>query len=140
MTKYWINAITLDHVKLGLAEGFTQAGHGKATRLKLLAKDDWMVFYSSRQRLEKSEAVQAFTAIGQMIDSEPYRFDLRPDFKPWRRRLRFESEAITAPIHPLIDDLEFIPDPRYWGFPFRRGLFQISEADFLIIARAMQVE
>jgi hypothetical protein len=30
-----------------------------------------------------------------------------------------------------------MPDKRRWGFVFRRGLFQIGEADFRRIAAAM---
>ena len=31
---YWINTVSRDHVQIGMAGGFTQANHGKATNLK----------------------------------------------------------------------------------------------------------
>jgi hypothetical protein len=42
-----------------------------------------------------------------------------------------------APIEPLIDSLDFIINKKQWGFPFRRGLFEIGDADFGRIAEAM---
>jgi len=52
-----------------------------------------------------------------------------PAFHPWRRRVAF-VKAQPAPIHPLIDALSFIKDKKSWGYPFRRGLFEIDAADF----------
>jgi hypothetical protein len=46
-------------------------------------------------------------------------------------------EANDAPILPLLPALAFIPDKQRWGFPFRRGLFEIDSADFDRIAKAM---
>lgn len=40
-------------------------------------------------------------------------------------------------ILPLIEKLDFIQDKRMWGFPFRRGCFSISEADFRKVASLM---
>ena len=68
---------------------------------------------------------------------EPYQAEMTPTFHPWRRRLEY-LEANEAPIHPLLDDPEFIPNRRRWGFVFRRGLFEIGQPDFQRIARAMQ--
>jgi hypothetical protein len=45
-----------------------------------------------------------------------------------------------APIRDLVGALAFIPDPKRWGYPFRRGLFQIGEEDFRRIADAMRTE
>ena len=45
-----------------------------------------------------------------------------------------------APIKPLIEELGFIEDKQQWGFPFRRGLFEISGEDFHHIALAMKAK
>ena len=42
MTRYWINTISLDHVELGVIGGFTQADHGRNTRLRRLERADWL--------------------------------------------------------------------------------------------------
>ena len=49
-----------------------------------------------------------------------------------RRRQR------ATDVRPLVDRLSFIPDPRRWGFPFRRGLFEVPAADFRVIEEAMR--
>jgi predicted RNA-binding protein len=48
--------------------------------------------------------------------------------------------AGEAAIQPLIEQLEFIRNKKSWGFTFRRGFFEIGEADFKTIEQAMQSE
>src|SRR5690242_19117333 len=112
--RYWINAISRDHVLRGVEGGFTQANHGRATGLRKLQRRDLLVFYSPRTTYPDGEPLQAFTAIGQVIDDEPYQAEMTPDFHPWRRKLEFLPYS-EAPIAPLLDDLEFIKDKRRWG-------------------------
>jgi hypothetical protein len=134
--RYWVNTISREHVQRGIAGSFTQADHGKNTRLKRLAKGDRIVFYSPRTEFRGGEQLQAFTAIGEITDDEPYQVTMTPDFHPWRRRVAF-SPCTEVPVQPLIADLTFIKNKTQWGFPFRRGLFEISEDDFRLIASAM---
>jgi DNA-binding MarR family transcriptional regulator/predicted RNA-binding protein len=136
---HWVSTISRDHVRLGVDGGFTQAGHGKASGLKRLKADDWLVFYSPKTSLRDGESVQAFTAIGRVLDEDLYQVEQAPGFTPWRRNIEF-VRAIEAPIRPLIDQLSFIKDKRRWGHMFRVGLFEIPQADFAVIARAMAVE
>lgn len=136
--KFWINTVSRDHTRRGVAGGFTQAGHGRSTGLKRLAKGDAIVFYSPRTQLNGGEPLQRFTALGIVTDDEPYQAEMTPDFHPWRRRVDFLLCG-EAPIQLLLDDLSFIPDKRRWGYPFRRGLFEIPMDDFERIARAMGV-
>jgi EVE domain-containing protein len=137
--RYWVNTISRAHVQNGVAGGFTQADHGKDSRLKRLSKGDAIVFYSPRADMRAGETVQRFTAIGEIDDDAPYQVEMSPEFHPWRRRVKFLPSA-EAPIQPLIENLEFIPNKKSWGFPFRRGLFEIKETDFKTIARAMSAE
>jgi EVE domain len=139
MTHYWINTISKDHVQKGVAGGFTQADHGKNTRLKRLSKGDYLVFYSPRTSLKDGEALQAFTATGIIDDDAPYQVEMTPDFHPWRRKVKF-LESEEAAIKPLREHLSFIKDKGRWGYPFRVGLLEISKADFELIANAMKVK
>jgi hypothetical protein len=134
--RYWINVVSREHVLLGVAGGFTQADHGRATRLKLLAKGDGIVFYSPRTAFEGGQPLKAFSAIGRIADEKPFQVVMTPSFRPWRRRVEF-ADCVEAPIQPLIEQLAFIKDKTHWGFPFRRGLFEIDRADFAYIAKAM---
>ena len=136
--RYWINTVSRAHVQKGVAGGFTQADHGKSTRLARLAKGDRLVFYSPREEMRAGDVVQSFTAIGTITDDAPYQVEMTPDFHPWRRNMTFQ-EGSEAPIQPLIDRLELIKNKKSWGFVFRRGLFEIGEADFRTIADAMKV-
>ena len=136
---YWVSTISRDHVRLGVEGGFTQAGHGKASGLKRLKADDWLVFYSPKTSLRDGEPLQAFTAIGRVVDDDLYQVEQAPGFTPWRRNVEF-VRGIETPIRPLIDQLSFIKDKRRWGYMFRVGLFKIPQEDFALISRAMAVE
>ena len=137
--RYWVNTVSRSHVQNGVAGGFTQADHGKDTRLKRLSKGDGIVFYSPRTDMRAGEAVQSFTAIGEVTDEAPYQVEMTPEFHPWRRRVTFLPSA-EARIRPLIDGLDFIRNKKSWGIVFRRGFFEIGEADFQAIAQAMNAE
>jgi DNA-binding MarR family transcriptional regulator/predicted RNA-binding protein len=136
---YWVSTISRDHVRLGVEGGFTQAGHGKASGIERLKADDWLVFYSPKTSLRDGELLQAFTAIGRVVDEELYQVEMAPGFTPWRRNVEFVT-GIETPIRPLIDQLSFIKDKRRWGYMFRFGLFKIPQEDFAVISRAMAVE
>ena len=97
--RYWINTVSRDHVQNGVEGGFTQADHGKQTRLKRLEKGDRIVFYSPRTE-------QKFTAIGEVADESPYEAETG-----WRRKMKFLTSA-EAPIQPLIEQLEFITNKK----------------------------
>ena len=47
------------------------------------------------------------------------------------------AAAQEAPILPLIDHLDFVEDPKRWGYKFRFGLFEVSDHDIHLIAGAM---
>jgi EVE domain-containing protein len=133
---FFINTVSREHVQRGVAGGFTQADHGRDTRIKRLTKGDRIVFYSPRTEIDGGEPLQRFTAIGEVIDDAPYRVEIAPEFKPWRRRVTFVGCA-EVPIQPLIEQLDFIRNKKSWGFTFRRGFFEIAESDFRKIEQAM---
>lgn len=137
MTHFWINTVSKDHVMRGLSGGFTQANHGSAGGLKRLRKGDYIIFYSPRTAFSDGDALQAFTAIGKVLDDEPYEEQVTEDFRPFRRHVQF-YQCSEAPIRPLIDELTFIEDKQHWGYKFRFGLFEINEHDFVLITTHMR--
>jgi hypothetical protein len=133
---YWIVVASKDHAMRGVAGGFMQANHGKQAPLKRMKPDDWVIFYSPKQFLESDEKCQAFTAIGQVSDDEIYQYAMTEDFVAFRRNIRFyPCQEIS--ILPFIDDLEFIPNKKSWGYPFRFGFFEIGKHDFDLISKNM---
>lgn len=139
--KFWVNTVSLDHVRLAERGGFTQADHGANTRLRWLQAGDGLVFYSPRTELGPGGSpVQEFTAIGEITGDAPYPVTLDGDDAPlWRLAMRF-APCTPVAAKPLAPELSFVADPARWGYPFRRGLFPIPESDFRTLARALGAE
>lgn len=134
----WVNTVSLDHVRRGVAGGFTQADHGARSRLTRLQPGDGLVFYSPRTAFHDGAPLQQFTALGVVAGDEPYQVEMTADFRPWRVAVDFlPSEPTDA--RPLVGRLSFVTDPGRWGLPFRRGLFEVPRSDFVTIAAAMGV-
>lgn len=134
--KYWVIVASRDHVKLGVEQGIAQAGHGKAAPLRKMTKGDIVIYYSGKLTMDNPEKCQQFTAIGKVKDDEVYQVQVTDTFCPFRRNVDF-YESKDASILPLINDLDFIPNKKSWGYPFRFGFFEISEHDFEIISSVM---
>lgn len=134
--RFWVNTISLEHVELGVAGGFTQADHGKDTRLRRLTVGDGIVFHSPRTAMRAGQPLQQFTAIGTITGNEPYQVTMSQDFRPWRLAVQFRPCTAVA-AKPLVPQLSFAADPVHWGMVFRRGLFAIPEVDFTTIAAEM---
>jgi hypothetical protein len=134
--RYWIGVASKEHVSFGVAGGFCQLNHGKAQALRRMAVGDWIIYYSPKDKFNGSEALQQFTAIGEVIGSEVYQFEMSPDFVPYRRDIRY-LEAQSVPIRPMLNSLAFIIDKSKWGSAFRFGHLEITKADFDLIASSM---
>lgn len=136
MSKYWIAAISKEHAQLAIKGSFIQVCHGKEAPLKKMKKDDYIIIYSSKITMRKNEKCQMFTALGKVSDDHVYSFEMTEQFKPFRRNIEFlKSNEIS--ILSMIENLEFIPDKKYWGYSFRYGFFEISENDFNFITSKM---
>ncbi|MDV3462923.1 MULTISPECIES: EVE domain-containing protein [Weeksellaceae] len=134
--KYWLAVASRDHVKNGIAQGIAQACHGKSTPLKRMTKGDFIIYYSGKQTLGKTDKCQEFTALGEVKDDEVYDYQVSNDFCPSRRNIEFIPSRDT-PVLPLINDLDFIENKRNWGYKFRLGFFEINRHDFELISSKM---
>jgi len=97
---------------------------------------DWLAYYSARESWDTRVPCQRFTALGRVSGDEIYQVAMANGFHPFRRDVNF-CRASEVAVKPLIAELSFIHNKKFWGLPFRRGYFQVSEADFRIIAEAM---
>lgn len=109
--KFWVNVVPRADVVNGVS--------GSESRCKRLTKGDRVVFYAPHPE-------QKFVAIGEVIADGDRRVALLPS-----------SDAL---LRPMIDSLDFIRDKQQWGWVFRRGFFEIGEADFQRIAVAASAE
>lgn len=134
--KFWVIVASKDHVKSGMAEGIAQTCHGKSAPLKRMRKGDFVLYYSGKQRRDKADKCQEFTAIGQVKNEETYAFQQTADFCPSRRDIVF-LEHRDVSILPLIHELDFIQNKQSWGYPFRFGFFEINRHDFDLISNQM---
>jgi predicted RNA-binding protein len=137
MTKYFLICASKDHVQEAVAGGFAQAGHGREDYMNMLSKGDWVVFYSSKDKLDQGKPLQKFTAIGQVTDEEPYQSEVSSKFKPYRRTLEYIT-CQEADIRPLLDHLSFIKNKQTWGYYLLSGFRKLSKVDFERIQKAMQ--
>lgn len=136
----WIAVACAAHARRGCAvpeQGYMQVCHGKAAPLKRVAPGDRLAYYSPTVSMGGKDKLQAFVSIGIVQPGVPYEFDMGGGFVPYRRDVAYVP-ALEAPILPLLDDFEFVEDRSRWGYKFRFGLFQVSDADMLHIAHAMR--
>ena len=138
MARYWVGVASRDHVRVAVAGGFFQSNHGKEAPLKRMTRGDRVLFYSPREEIRSGDPVQAFTAIGEVIDDEPRQAVQSETFRPFRRLVRYQ-DVQDAPIRPLLDELSFTRGRSSWGQVLRRGLFEIEAEDYAAIAAAMCV-
>ena len=139
MTRYWCGVVSREHIKRGEKGGFCQVCHGKRGPLERMAVGDGIVFYSPTVKFKGTEKCQKFTAVGRVSGATTYPFEMAPGFVPFRKDVEYFASTEVA-IQPLLADLEFTRGKTNWGFKFRFGHFEVSESDFLLIARRMLPE
>ena len=140
----WIAVASADHARRGRDEGhderapgFMQVCHGKQGPIRRVQPGDRVAYYAPTIAMGGQEKCQRFVSLGRVQAGEPYAFDMG-GFVPWRRNVLYWS-AQEASILPLLDAFEFVEDRARWGYKFRFGLFQISDHDMALIAKAMSV-
>ncbi|GEM47099.1 EVE domain-containing protein [Deinococcus cellulosilyticus] len=134
MTRYWIGVVSQEHVQRGVQGNFCQVCHGKQAPLKKMQPGDMLIYYSPRTSYPAGEALQEFTAMGQVQSAEPYQVEMWPDFHPYRKDVQY-LDVNPVPIHSIKEQLEFTHGN--WGFQLRKGHFEISKHDFDVIAQRM---
>jgi len=122
-------AVEIDTERMGYS-----GGHGKKAGLARMGAGDLLVYYSPRQTLGGAP-LQAFTAVGRVVDDHLWRAD-EGEFQPWRRHVDYDAEATTVPLAVVQGDLELCRDP-HWGYQLRRGLVELSHHDAGVLLDAM---
>ena len=132
----WLGVVSADHVARGVGLGIAQIGHGTKAGLARMAPGDLLVYYSPRRTIGGAP-LQAFTAVGRVVDDEPWQAD-EGDLRPWRRLVEYDADASTVPLVAVRDDLDLCRDA-HWGHQLRRGLLRLSDHDAGVLGAAMKV-
>jgi hypothetical protein len=132
----WLAVASAEHVRNGRQLGFMQVCHGKGAPLRRMKPGDEVVYYSPTLTFRGKDKLRSFTAIGTVINREPYPFDMGDGFCPFRRDVSWYS-AQETPIDSLLHILDVTKERKNWGYQLRFGLLKISESDMHIIAQAM---
>lgn len=138
----WIAVASAEHAWRGCAQpahGFMQVCHGKRAPLQRVQPGDRVAYYAPSLTMGSKDRLQSFVSIGLVQPGVPYAFDMGGGFMPFRRDVTYVP-ATQAAIAPLLNQLEFVEDPKHWGYKFRFGLFKVSDADMRLIAHAMQAD
>ncbi|WP_411836133.1 EVE domain-containing protein [Paenibacillus taichungensis] len=133
---YWIGVVSASHVEKGVEGGFAQLCHGKVASLRRMNAGDWLIYYSPRTSMQGGKVLQAFTAIGRIIDDQVYTYHVSDSFVPHRRNVQYYP-CQQVKIADLLDQLILTRGQARWGYHFRYGHLQIQKEDFLKIAVAM---
>lgn len=91
MTKFWIGVVSKEHVLRGVEGGFCQVCHGKKGPLNRMKKGDYLLYYSPKYQLNSQEKLQAFTAVGKIINDTAYQVEMFEGF--------FLSDEMSATIN-----------------------------------------
>ena len=89
MAKFWIGVVSKEHVLRGVEGGFCQVCHGKKGPLNRMKKGDYLLYYSPKYQLNSQEKLQAFTAVGKIIDDTAYQVEMFEGFFPFRRDVSY---------------------------------------------------
>jgi hypothetical protein len=135
--RYWLGVVSLQHVERGVAGGFAQLCHGRASPLRRMRAGDWLIYYSPRIEMDRESArVQAFTALGRLVDDRVYEHDLGGGWVPHRRDVAYERVRPVA-LDELRGQLHLLTRSG-WAMMLRRGHLELDAHDFARIAAAMR--
>lgn len=134
--RYWVGVVAEVNTKFAVETGVCAFTKGQKAPLSKLSEGDRFACYSPKTGFMEGEPVQAFTALGTVIDPTPFEIDWDGQ-DIWVCKAAYA--AITpAPVRPLLEPLAFVTNPAKWGMAFRRGMFEITESDFDLIETAMK--
>ena len=131
--KHWVGVVAGDHAKVAVAEGVCAFSHGREAPVAKLSVGDRIAYCAPRTGINAGDVIQGFVALGTVTGDAVYQKEWADTgFVAWVRDARMRSVG-PIPVKPMLEDLSFVTNPRYWGMAFRRGQFEISPGDFALI-------
>ena len=136
--QFWIGVVAGDMIAPATSAGICAFSHGKRSAVERLKTGDRFAYYAPKTGVGAGEPIQSFVALGTVTGDEAFEQDWADTgMSAWVRDASYEQVAL-APVKPLLGQLGFVTNPRYWGMAFRRSLFEISSEDFALIENAMR--
>ena len=132
---FFIGVVHRKQILAARAAGIVAFSHGRESAVRNIAAGDRVIYYAPRTDLD-GDPVQAFVAHATVKGKAPYQKDWGTGFTGWARDADFDSVTET-PIRPMLETLDFIPNPKNWGMAMRNGKFEIGADDYARIAGAM---
>lgn len=144
--RFWLGVVQREHVLRGVNEGIAQFNHGAKAAVSRLREADGLIYYSPKTSFPDGDPLREFTAIGRVADDVVYQASDGPQmttsagetFRPWRRRIDYDRDAVATPIRPLLGVLDFTSASPNWGYQLRLGLIELSRHDFDVIRAQMR--
>ena len=136
MTRFWIGVVSKEHVLRGVEGGFCQVCHGKKAPLNRMKKGDYLLYYSPKYQMNDQEKLQAFTAVGKILDDTAYQVEMFEDFFPFRRDVSYYQPVKDCPIEQVRQH----PHWRQYAPQLRYGHFEVSKDFFLYVFDQMKVD
>lgn len=136
MTRFWIGVVSKEHVLRGVDGGFCQVCHGKKAPLNRMKKGDYLLYYSPKYQMNDQEKLQAFTAVGKILDDTAYQVEMFEDFFPFRRDVSYYQPVKDCPI----EQVRRHPQWRQYVSQLRYGHFEVSKDFFLYVFDQMKVD
>jgi len=138
MIRYWLGVVQQEYVLRSVSMGLAQMNYAARDILESMNESDGLVYYSPKTEFE-GERLRQFTAIGYVSDNVVAQVgDSGSEYRPWRRRVQYDADAVPASIRPLLKVLDLTRDDPDWGRQLRRGLLEISRHDFDLIRAQMR--
>lgn len=136
MTRFWIGVVSKEHVLRGVEGGFCQVCHGKKAPLNRMKKGDYLLYYSPKYQMNDQEKLQAFTAVGKILDDTAYQVEMFEDFFPFRRDVSYYQPVKDCPI----EQVRHHPQWRQYASQIRYGHFEVSKDFFLYVFEQMKLD
>lgn len=101
-----------------------------------MKKGDYLLYYSSKYQLNSQGKLQAFTAVGKIIDDAAYQVEMFEGFFPFRRDVSYYQ-----PIRDCsIEQVRLHPEWHQYASQLRYGHFEISKDFFLYVFEQMKLD
>lgn len=135
MPRYFIGVVHLKQVEAARRGGFVAFSHGRRSAVETLDPGDRVIYYAPKSDFD-GDPVQAFVAHAEITgDGAEERQFPGTGFTAATRAARYDGVTRT-PVRPLLEDLSFVKNPKYWGMAFRNGKFEIGSEDYARISGA----